>query len=147
VVRTIALFCLALAGCTPAETTCGMGTDPVIVTGLSGALEGVTPSVEIQLRQPDTCAVIDTLWMFWDDPTSTLSIGEAPTEGTLRGAGVESDEYVIFFREHNLGVRLEYPDDVVGPQLSLVWFSNDVDLTAVDCAHEGDFLACTVRAP
>jgi hypothetical protein len=136
-----------VAGCSGPSSVCGEGTDPVTVTGLSGTLDDGTPAVEIELLAPESCDVLDTTWMLWNESTTSVSLGEEPTSGTLHRAGVEADERTIFFRDLNLGVRLEYPDDVVGPMLSLTWYSTTVDLAFVDCASVDALLACTVRAP
>jgi hypothetical protein len=136
-----------VAGCGSDELSCGEGLDPHIVTGLSGVLDDGTPAVEVQLRVPMDCSVLDTTWMFWDDANETVTLGEAPTSGTLDRQDVEAGDFIIAFSELNLGVRLDYPDGVVGPEIGLAWFSAGVDLAHVDCSGAEEALACQVRAP
>ncbi len=139
---------VCVAGCSgPAARVCGEGLDPVVVTGLNGILDEVTPAVEVQLRVPETCDVLDTTWMFWDEATGAVRLGEAPTSGTLSRASVDVDVDLIFFRDRNLGVRLEYPSVELGPQVSMVWFTAAEDLARVDCAGQGEALTCAVGAP
>lgn len=142
------LVALALVtGCSgPADPSCGEGLDPVVVTGLNGVLDDVTPAVEVQLRVPETCRVLDSTWMFWEEP-STVRLGEPPSDGRLSRRDVTVGDDVIFFRSENVGVRLEYTGEEVGPELALVWFTAGEDLAVVDCAASGESLACAVRAP
>lgn len=118
----------------------------MVVTGLNGILDEVTPSVEVQLRVPETCEVLDTTWMFWDEPGGAR-LGEPPSMGTLSRMGVDVDEDLIFFRDANVGVRLEYPAMEIGPELSLVWFTAGEDLARVDCAAQGEALVCATVTP
>lgn len=135
-----------LAGCSgPPEPICGEGSDPVILTGLAGRLDGDAPVVEVQLVVPETCEVLGETWMTWDENTDTVTLGDEPTEGDLIGAGVETDPTVIFFRDLNLGVRLEYPEEgVASDQLTLTWFSEATDLAIVSCAAQGETLECAI---
>ncbi len=140
----LASTCLLLAACSgPPALLCGQGQDPVIVTGLAGRLDG-EPVVEVQLVVPDTCEVLGEAWMFWDEDSDTVTLGEEPTSGTLEGAGVDTDATLIFFRDLNLGVRLDYPGGEVGSELTLTWFSGEEDLATVSCAGADGVLACEV---
>ncbi len=135
---------LALLGCSgPPEPICGEGEDPVIITGLVGTIDG-EPVVEVQLVVPDTCEVRGETWMFWDEETDTVTLGSEPTSGDLLGDGIETDPRLIFFRNLNLGVRLEYPDDEVSDEVTLAWFSEATDLAAVHCAEAAGTLECDV---
>lgn len=142
----LAIIVLGLAaGCSgPPSPVCGGGLAPTVVTGLNGLLDGV-PVVEVQLRVPETCAVLDTTWMFWDDEATTVRLGDAPTQGTLERGGVTVGDEVIFFRDSNVGVRLEYPEAELGPELGLVWFTAGEDLVVVQCSGSEATLSCAVR--
>lgn len=139
-----ALAMLFLAACAgPREPVCGEGEEPVILTGLAGLLDG-EPAVEVQLVVPETCEVLGETWMFWDEETDTVTLGNEPTEGTLEGAGVETYPLSIFFRALNLGVRLEYAREVPSDDLTLTWFSMGEDLALVHCVGTGGVLVCGV---
>lgn len=132
-----------LAGCSgPPAPVCGEGVDPVIVTGLAGRLDGDAPVVEVQLLVPESCDVLDETWMIWDEATDSVTLGDEPTSGNLVGAGVETDPSVIFFRDLNLGVRLDYPGEAVSDELTLTWFTASTDLVAVHCVRSGEALEC-----
>lgn len=134
-----AIMCLGCAG--PGPGVCGEGTDPVVVTGLNGVLDGATLAVEIAALVPATCEESEErVWMLFDDPVLTL--GPEPSGILMRG-GVEVTDETIFFRDRNVGVRLEYPGGVVGPVLRLVWFSTGTDLAAVQCTAAP--LACAIE--
>jgi hypothetical protein len=131
------LGALALAGCDdePILEAC-QGSEPVVVTGLSGLLDG-QPVVEIQALDPVTCAPIgESVWMFFDDPTSEATLGGEPS-GVLARGEVEVTDTSIFFRSLNVGVRLLYPGDAgVAPELRLEWFSGRDTLAVVECAAD-----------
>lgn len=134
---------LLFAACAgPREPVCGEGEDPVILTGLSGLIDG-EPVVEVQLVVPETCEILGETWMYWDEATDTVTLGDEPTEGRLEGEGVETDPETIFFRSLNLGVRLEYAGDPPSDDLTLTWFSMDEDLAVVRCVEAGGTLECT----
>ena len=140
----IPLLALWLLGCGgDAGGLCGDGTEPVIVTGLSGTIDGV-PSVEVLYRVPESCEVVDRTWMFWDDPTETITFGPEPTEGTLERGEVDvgDDDRRIFFRDVGVGVRLEYPGDVEASSVELVWFASGEDLARAGCDGDGARLSC-----
>lgn len=145
-ILTIITSSLVLAGCTGHSTVCGEGQDPVIVTGLSGLLDG-TPVVEIELVTPETCEVIDRTWMFWDESAQTATLGDAPSEGLINRGGITADDRTIVFGATGLAVELVYPDDMVASTLTLTWVASGVDLSSVDCDGTSGALACTVRAP
>jgi hypothetical protein len=75
--RGLLVFVL-LAGCA-SDTTCGEGTDPVVVSGLSGVLE---PSgqlaIEVLAEVPETCEVVDRLWLVLDETDDTVAVVDAP---------------------------------------------------------------------
>jgi hypothetical protein len=100
---------------------------------------------QIQLRQPMDCMIIDTTWMFWNEATTSVTLEEAPTSGTLDRSAIQAGEDIIAWNGLNLGVRLDYPGTEIGPEVSLVWFSSGVDIGFVDCAADVDALSCTVR--
>ena len=140
----ISVLALLLAACGGEEgALCGEGLEPVIVTGLNGTIEGA-PAVEVLYRVPDTCAVVDRTWMFWDDPTETITFGDEPTSGTLMRDEVDvgDDDRRIFFRDVGVGVRLEYPGEDVAPEVDFVWFAAATELTRAPCAGDGTTLRC-----
>lgn len=143
------LALVALAGCTQGPLTCGEGEEPVIVTALSGYLEDVVPAVELQLRVPETCEVLDTRWMLWDEETDTVTLAEyAELEGTLHRGGVDVGDDVIGFPNSDVYVELLYPEPgVQAPELTLKWSFAGTTLATVDCAADGEQLECGVRAP
>lgn len=141
------LGCIALAltvACGgPNPGACGPGVDPVVVTGLNGVLDGSRPAVEIVQLIPETCEETDQrVWMLFQDPGAVVTLGPEPT-GILAREGVEVTDETIFFRDHNVGVRLEYAGDVIGPELTLIWFSTGTDLATVDCTASP--FACALR--
>lgn len=138
------LLLLASCGGGPALVACdeGAGSDPVVVTGLSGLLDGSTPVIEIVQLVPETCEETDRVWMLFEDPGAMITLGPEPT-GVLRRGEVEVTDTTIFFRSLNVGVRLEYPDDVVGSTVRLVWFTSGMDLATVDCTASP--LECAVQ--
>lgn len=144
-VRRLLLLWLVsvVGGCTSeVGALCGEGLDPVVVTGLSGTLDGA-PAVEVLLRVPDTCESVDRTWMFWDDGAETISFGPEPTGILMRGeveAGEEDRR--IFFRDVNVGVRLDYPGDQPASSVEFVWFANGADLTSASCRTEASTLVC-----
>src|SRR5688572_13882767 len=102
---SLALALVLLCGCSdPADLTCGAGTAPQIVTGLNGVIDDTTPAVEIQLRVPETCEVLDTSWTFWNESTDMATVGEEPTSGSLDRGGVDVGDESIYFRAQNVGV-------------------------------------------
>ncbi len=122
---------------------CGEATEPVVVTGLNGVLDGTRLAIELVQLIPSTCEETDQrVWMIFEDPGAVVTLGPEPM-GTLRRGGVEVDGMTIFFRDQNVGVRLEYPGDVVGPDLRLVWFSTGTDLATVACVASP--FACRVE--
>ena len=133
-----------LAACGgPVAAACGEGTDPVVVTGLNGLLDGTRPAVEIVQLIPETCEETDQrVWMLFEDPGAMVTLGPEPSGVLMRG-GVEVSDESIFFRDLNVGVRLEYPGGVIGNQLQLVWFSVGSDLATVDCT--ADPFECAVQ--
>ena len=138
------LGALLLSACGGEEGgLCGEGLEPVVVTGLNGTIDAV-PAVEVIYRVPDTCEVMDRRWMFWDDATETISFGDEPTMGTLMRDEVDlgDGDRRIFFRDVNVGVRLDYPSDVEGPSVDFVWFANATDLASGTCAGDGMSLTC-----
>ncbi len=140
-------FGLALAaGCTSsAVDLCdGEGTDPVVVTGLSGVIDGATPAVEIVELIPATCEERASVWMFWDDSASVVWLGPEPTGGLLSRDDLDVTDEAIFFRSFNVGVRLDYAGGTVGPDVALAWFSTGTDLATVDCSAT-PALTCAVR--
>lgn len=117
----------------PVPSACGEGTDPVLVTSLNGALDGTRLAVEIVQLIPETCEETDQrMWMAFEDPGAMVTLGVEPTGLLMRG-GVEVDGMTLFFRDQNVGLRLEYPGDVVGPNVRFVWFSTGMTLATVDC--------------
>jgi len=140
---------VAVAGCADEPLTCGEGTDPVIVTSLSGYLDEVVPAVELQLRVPETCEVLDTRWMLWQEEAETVTLADyADLEGTLHGGGVETGENVIGFTNSDVYVSLVYPEPgVQAPEVTLNWSFAGTTLATVDCAAAGQALECSVRAP
>lgn len=138
------LLACSLGGCADAPPpTCGEGTAPVTVTGLTGVLDESTPIVEVIHRVPETCEVLQRTWMFWDDEAGTVSLGPEPTEGTVSREGLDVADLSVFFRDYNVGVRLEYPGDEAQSALTLVWFSMGEDLATIDC--DGPPLSCALR--
>lgn len=137
---------LALSGCASYDPTCGEGTDPVIVTGLSGIID-TTTALEIELRVPETCEVVARTWTFWDESADTATLAPEPPEGRLHRADIDVGDDIIVFRDSGLGVRLDYPNGMVGPELTLTWFAEGMDLSSVDCDGTSGALECTVRAP
>ncbi|MEZ4338370.1 MAG: hypothetical protein R3B82_17245 [Sandaracinaceae bacterium] len=133
-----------LASCgASGPVVCGDSPDPVVVTGLNGVLDGSRLAVEIVQLIPATCEETDQrVWMLFEDPGAVVTLGPEPSGVLMRG-GVEVTDETIFFRDRNVGVRLEYPDGVVGPELRLVWFSAGTDLAAVSCTAEP--FACAVE--
>lgn len=112
---------------------CGPGTDPVVVTGLNGVLDGSRLAVEIVQLIPETCEETDQrVWMLFEDPGAMITLGPEPS-GILSRGGVEVTDDTIFFQSFNVGVRLDYGGDAVGPVLRLTWFTSGVDLGAVEC--------------
>jgi hypothetical protein len=144
-VRSWFILALLLAACGPSLPVCGEGLDPTVVTGLNGVLEDGTPAVEVQLRVPADCTRLDTAWMFWDEASQTVNLGEEPTSGTLDRENVDVGDDVIYFSEIALGVRLHYPDGVVGPNVAFEWFAPSATLATVDCAREEETLSCALR--
>lgn len=140
------LLASLLIGCgDPLPPICETG--PVAATGLTGALDGATPVVEIVALTSDPeavggCRTADRAWMYWDETTDQATLGAEPTSGVLQRDRVDATEDAIFFRDFNLGVRLDYEGGVPGPRLSLVWFSVGVDLATVTC-EASDVLTCT----
>ncbi|MFK7987393.1 MAG: hypothetical protein AB8I08_15335 [Sandaracinaceae bacterium] len=141
--RLLAPLLLLTLGCAGEEgALCGEGLDPVVVTGLSGTVEGV-PSVEVLLRVPDTCTSVDRTWMFWEDSTETVMFGDEPTGVLMRGEVDAGDaDRRIFFRDVNVGVRLDYPDDIESPTVEFVWFANGMDLGSAPCRDDAGMLVC-----
>ncbi|MBX3276183.1 MAG: hypothetical protein KF729_38375 [Sandaracinaceae bacterium] len=140
-----ALFaCVAVLGCaSPGPGACGPSTDPVVVTGLSGVLDGTRLAVEIVELIPATCRETDQrVWMLFEDPGAVVTLGPEPT-GILSRARVEATDETIFFRDLNVGVRLEYPDAVIGPAVRFAWFSTGTELAAVRCTTPP--LACALE--
>jgi len=135
---------LAACGSDPGLVACdeGAGEEPVVVTGLSGLLDGSTPAIEIVQLVPETCEETDRVWMLFEDPGAMVTIGPEPS-GILRRGEVEVTDTTIFFRALNVGVRLEYPDGTVAPTLRLVWFTSGMDLATVDCTTAP--LECVVQ--
>lgn len=133
-----------LASCgSSGPVICGDSPEPVVVTGLNGVLDGTSLAVEIVQLIPSTCEETDQrVWMLFDDPGAVVTLGPEPSGVLMRG-GVEVTDETIFFRDRNVGVRLEYPDGVVGPTLRLVWFTSGTDLAAVACTAEP--FACAVE--
>lgn len=129
---------------------CGEGVDPVIVTGLNGYYEGA-PALEVQLRVPETCTVIDRRWLLWDDASQAPTIfgASGPGDSKLLREGVTVGNETILYDTHGINVRLEYPEPgVQSDELSLVWFESSAeDIAAVDCAAVDGPLECIVRAP
>lgn len=138
-----------LSGCADEPLSCGEGTYPVIVTSLSGYLDDVVPAVEVQLRVPETCEVLDTRWMLWQEETETVTLADyADLEGTLHGGGVETGDDVIGFTNADVYVNLIYPEPgVQAPEVTLTWSFAGTTLATVDCAANGEALECSVRAP
>lgn len=133
------------SGCaSPTPSLCGSGADPIVVTGLNGVIDATIPAVEIVQLIPETCEERESTWMFWDDATSTASLGPEPTSGVLGRENIDVTDEAVFFRTFNVGVRLEYADSS-RQQLRLVWFSTGPDLASVDCAA-APVLSCTVEA-
>jgi len=147
--KTTVLAALLLAGCADEPLRCGEGTDPVIVTSLSGYLDEVVPAVELQLRVPETCEVLDTRWMLWQEETETVTLADyADLEGTLHGGGVETGDDVIGFTNSDVYVNLVYPEPgVQAPEVTLTWSFAGTTLATVDCAAAGQALECSVLAP
>lgn len=143
-VRSFALALAFASGCGTPALSCGEGEDPVVVTGLSGTIDG-TPSIEIQLRVPMDCEVRDVRWTFWDEANDVATVGDPPTEGVLERDGIEAGDRTIVFRDLGLAVRLEYPGEEPAPELALVWFASGEDLAAVDCTSDPETLLCEVR--
>lgn len=135
---------LASCGDGPGLVACdeAAGTEPVVVTGLSGLLDGSTPAIEIVQLAPETCEETDRVWMLFEDPGAMITLGPEPS-GVLRRGEVEVTDTTIFFRALNVGVRLEYPDGVVGPAVRMVWFTAGMDLATVDCTTSP--LECVVQ--
>ena len=140
------VFFLALSACSgPSVDLCDeIGTDPLIVTGLSGVIDGTTPAVEVVELIPETCEERASVWMFWDDAGSRVSIGPAPSDGVLSRENLDVTDETIFFRDFNVGVRLHYAGGRVGSELALAWFSTGADLATVDCSAVDSF-ACAIR--
>lgn len=132
--RFVLFLAPLLASCGASGTdVCGDSPDPVVVTGLNGVLDGDRLAIEIVQLIPSTCEETDQrVWMLFEDPGAMVTLGPEPS-GTLMRGGVEVTDDTIFFRDRNVGVRLVYPDGVVGPELRLVWFSAGTDLAAVSC--------------
>jgi hypothetical protein len=144
VVRSIALVLALASGCGPTPLVCGEGEDPVVVTGLSGTIDG-TPAVEIQARVPMDCTVVGATWMFWNESDDSVSLSDPPEDGVLERDGIDAGDRTIVFTELDLGLRLDYPGEDVAPELALVWFAAGMDLETVDCTASADALACEVR--
>ena len=105
-------------------------------------LDGTSLAIEVVQLIPETCEETgERVWMRFEDPGAMITLGPEPT-GTLMRGGVDVEDMTIFFRSHNVGVRLEYPGGVVGPELRFVWFSAGVDLAVVECVAEP--FACAV---
>ena len=140
------LLLLSLAdGCASAPgSICSESSAPAAATGLSGVIDGTTPVVEVVRVLPVTCEERERTWMFWDDDAGVVTLGAEPSSGTLRRDGVDVEDRTIYFSDFNVGVRLDYPDDQVGPSLSLAWFSVGGDLATVDC-DATETLVCATR--
>lgn len=145
--KLLVSFALLLAGCAPADPGCGNVTEPYIVTGLNGLLNGTQPAVEIELRAADTCDVITTTWMFWDDATQSATLGDPPTDGTLGRQNIEAADDYIVFHDAGLAVHLEYPGGSIGPTVKLTWMGSGRDLSSVDCDGTSGTLMCSVTSP
>ena len=139
----------ALPGCADEPLSCGEGTDPVIVTALSGYLDDDVPAVEVQLRVPETCEVLDTRWMLWQEETETVTLADySELEGLLDRDGVDAGEDVIGFAGADVYVNLIYPEPgVQAPEVTLTWSCAGTTLATVDCAASAEALECSVRAP
>lgn len=134
---------LALAACSN-DTACGEGSDPVVVTGLNGTLEGGRAAVEILYRVPETCEVVDRTWMFFDDATQTVSMGEEPTDAVLSRRFVTVEDRLIYFDGFAVGVELEYPGEEPAGEVDFRWFTGmDETLATVACAGDGATLICS----
>lgn len=147
----LALLASASLGCSnDVAPVCGEGLDPVVVTGLSGYFDGA-PTLEVQLRVPETCEVVDGRWLLWDDDGQTPTIFDAsgPGDGSLTRDGITVGDETILYDTHGINVRLEYPEPgVQSDALSLVWFQTTAeDIATVDCEGIDDALECVVRAP
>lgn len=145
-----AVLTIALTACTnTGDPVCGEGADPVIVTGLNGYLDEITPAVEVQLRVPETCEVLDTLWMVWDAEAESVTLVETPDAEKIERRDVEVDDLLLYFTRENLAVRLVYPEEgVQARELQLVWYTPpDAEHAVFDCAAPANALECTVREP
>lgn len=150
--KAIALLAvLACASCTNRfddPPSCGDGTDPVIVTGLNGYLDRLTPAVEIQLRVPETCEVLDELWMVWEEDEESVVLVDVPDAELIERRDLVIEEDLILFTRDDLAVRLDYPTQGQQRELTLTWYTPPEPVhTIVDCVGEGESLACSVRTP
>lgn len=145
----VLLAALALGACSnDTSGLCGDGESPEVVTGLNGVLEGGGPALEVQYREPATCDVIDSHWIFFDDPTQRLSLGEEPTDGDLLRDRVQVEDREVYFTDFAVSARLSYPDDLIGPQLTVTWSTATGDaLGEVTCVGADDVLTCTLTEP
>lgn len=132
----LCIVALLLMGCGESVTpACGEdmeSREPVMATGLSGMLDGTQPAVEVVRLDPQTCEETRRVWMLFEDPGAMVTLGPEP-DGILQRGEVEVTDESIFFPPANVGVRLEYPDGVIAPELDLVWFSVGEDLRTVRC--------------
>ena len=71
-------------------------------------LEDGGPALEVQYRVPESCEVLDARWIFFDDPTQSLSIGDEPTDGNLLRSRVQVEE-----REVGSGSRAGWRADAM----------------------------------
>ena len=138
---------LVLAACSN-ETSVPSPHRPEVVTGFNGVLEGGGPALEVQLRVPETCEILDARWIFFDDPTQRLSIGDEPADGRLLRDRVQVEDREVFFTDFAVSARLAYPDDVVGSELTLTWSTATGDaLGDVTCVGADGTLTCTLAEP
>jgi hypothetical protein len=137
--RGLLVFVL-LAGCA-SDTTCGEGTDPVVVSGLSGVLE---PSgqlaIEVLAEVPETCEVVDRLWLVLDETDDTVAVVDAPDGLSLDRSFVRpvaGDPTALTLLGRDLTVRfLEEPGAVV------VVFAAVEELARVRCTATVSGLTC-----